>query len=414
LYSEKTDMKLILKLVILSIIVLFVFNHSESHNISIGKKYPVNDASLTGANIVRLLSNRERENGSGIPEKSSFADMGNNIRPPFTAEFRKEMELQRAANISWVKESTQHYSPDSWYLLMQYDMLPSSAEVGVDDGGVASSNKSVDTFHYLRGRSRIDLLISMEKNVHEIAHGYFDQNVYRYLRENNLKMTSGNVCGYIYISPSRSFYISFPVKALFPSHELAAVIPQELRTYRFDTYIEGSTSTQDDGVIGLLNELHAYYLGSQYCFDMLEPYKTAAGTDASGLFEWVTNTQSTMSAFFEFDFFIREYLLYMKKNHAADYEMLRSNRPFAESYMTIRHLYTELIDKYQNCIKDEMKHLNSAGNAVAKIEKGWLWVKAGKSNVASGTPIFSKEREILMPVLYSRKYREIEEDFPGQ
>jgi hypothetical protein len=34
-----------------------------------------------------------------------------------------------------------------------------------------------------------------------------------------------------------------------------AVIPRNLRTFRFDTYVDGITSTQSEGVIGLLNEL---------------------------------------------------------------------------------------------------------------------------------------------------------------
>lgn len=407
-------MKLILKLVILGIVAFFVFNYSESHSIRLKGKYPGNNDSWTGPDIARLLAIREKDNQPVVRERSSDPGMRNNNRPPFTAEFLKERELQRSANVSWIKTATRTYSPGSWFMLMQYDMLPSSAEVDVDVGGVASSQKPADTFHYLRGRTIIDLLESMEKNVHEIAHCYFSQNVFRYLRENNMKMAEGDVCGYIYISPSRSFYISFPEKALFPSHDLAAVIPEKLRTYRFNPYIEGSTSTQGDGVIGLLDELHAYYLGSEYCFDMLEPYKTAAGTDAAGLFEWVTHTQSSMTAFYEFDFFIREYLLYMKQNHTADYDMLRSYRPFTESYLTLRHLYKELTDKYQDRIKDEMKHLNSSRNSIARIDKGWLWVRVGKSNVSSGTPIFSKEREILMPVLDSRRYRDIEDDFPDK
>lgn len=405
-------MKLILKLVILGIVAFFVFNYSESHSISLKGKYSLNGDSFTGKDIARLLAYREKENEPIVPERSSVPDMKNNRRPPFSAGFLKERELQRSADVSWIKTATRTYSPESWFMLMQYDMLPSSAEVGVDDGGVAASEKSTDTFHYLRGRTRIDLLESMEKNVHEIAHCYFSQNVFRYLRENNMKMAEGDVCGYIYISPSRYFFISFPEKAMFPSHYLAAVIPEELRPYRFNPYIEGSTSTQDEGVIGLLDELHAYYLGSEYCYNMLEPYKTAAGSDAAGLFEWVTHTQSSMTAFYEFDFFIREYLLYMKQNHASDYDMLRSYRPFTESYLTIRHLYQDLTDKYQDRIKNEMKHLNSSRNSIARMEKGWLWVRVGKSNVSSGTPVFSKEREMLMPVLGSRRYREIEADFP--
>jgi hypothetical protein len=119
-----------------------------------------------------------------------------------------------------------------------------------------------------------------------------------------------------------------------------------------------------------------------------------------------------MTAFYEFDFFIREYLLYMKKIYAANYEKLKLYRPFTEAYMTIYTLYKELIDNYQEHIKDEVKLLNSSGNAEAKIEKGWLWVRAENSNVSSGAPIFSEYSETLLTVLESRRYTEIERDFP--
>jgi hypothetical protein len=102
----------------------------------------------------------------------------------------------------------------------------------------------------------------------------------------------------------------------------------------------------------------------------------------------------------------------MKKKHAANYVMLRSYRPFTESYITLNKLYKDLIDRYQDRIKDEMKLLNSSGDAGARIEMGWLWVKAGNSHVSSGTPIFSKEKDILMPMFESRRYRDIEDDFP--
>lgn len=404
-------MKLFLKLVILGIAAFFVFDYSLSHNIY--QHYTPHGGSdpSDGRDIARMLAVKDKAGKPVLQEKEPVLQRRNSFRTPMTPEMRKKMEEERNANVAWLKDMTQRYSPDSWFMLMQYDKLPSSSEIDCDDGSTASSEKSAETFHFLKGRTRIDFLVSMEKNVHEIAHCYFDQNVYRYLRDNNLKMTRGNVCGFIFVSPAKTYYISFPEKDLFPSHDLTAVIPKNLRTYRFDTYIEGSTSTQSDGVIGLLNELHAYYLGSKFCYEMLEPYKKAAGTDAEGLFEWVTNIQSTMSAYYEFDFFIREYLLFMKKNYPANYAMLKSYRPFAESYSTIRHLYTGLIDRYQESIQGQVKLLNSSDNAIARVEKGWLWVRAGRSNVSSGTPLFSKERETLTPVLNSRRYKEIDEDF---
>jgi hypothetical protein len=346
-----------------------------------------------------------------ISPVAAYRNNRNNYPPPNQEERNRQRSMARAANIEWIKTLTMKFSPDSWYLLMQYDGLPASNAVTAISGGIVSTHKIDETFRWLRGRSRLDMLASMEKDVHEIAHAYFDQNAYRYISLNNLGMDPGNAQGYLYISPARGFYVSFPLKAMFPSGELAAVIPGDLRTFRFNTYIEGITSTQSEGMIGLLNELHAYYLGSRYCFDMLEAYKIAAGSDASGVFEWVTSTQSTMSAFYEFDYYMKEYLLYMKKKYPENYRMLQAYKPFSEAYGSIRTLYEELISNYTDRIKREMTMLNSKGGTAARIDKGWLWVKVSRSNVESGTPVFSDPREKLMPLLESRRYVDVENDF---
>ncbi len=338
-------------------------------------------------------------------------DIRNFNPPPNWEEIRKQRNTERSSNTGWLKESIRKHSPDTWYLLMSYDSLPVSSSAPLLNGGEVTSEKTTETFGYLKGHTRIDLLASMEMNVHEIAHAYFDQNMFRYLVENKTDFNPDNASGFIYITPRQSYFVSFPLKALFPSAELASVIPHDLRTYRYDTYIAGTTSTQSDGVIGLLNELHAYYCGSRYCFEMLEPYNTAAGSDASGLFEWVTHTQSTMSAFYEFSFFISEYLLFMKKKYPANYDMLLSYPPFRESYAALTELYNDLIDRYLDRIDREMNLLNSSGDSEARLKDGWLWIRSGNSHISSGTPLFSDERKILLPVLESKRYREIRNDF---
>jgi hypothetical protein len=367
----------------------------------------------TGLIVISSLSCKGKRETT-VVEKAPVASSQQIINRELSAdpdEMRRQRNLARAANIAWIKEVTKKYSPESWYLLMQYDALPAVSTAPATGNGVASTEKHEDTFSYLRGRSKTDVLASMEKNVHEISHAYFSQNAFRYITDNNLEMNPDNAQGYIYISPSKGFFISFPLKALFPSRELAGVIPKDMRTYRFDTYIQGITSTQSEGVIGLLNELHAYYNGSRYCFEMLEPYKIAAGSAGSGLFDWVTYTQSTMSAYYEFDYYIMEYLLLMRERYPSDYELLRSNAVFSDAFRYIRGLYEELIRNYTDLIRSEMKILNASRDASARLEKGWLWVKAEKSNVSSGTPVFSDPREKLLPVLESRRYREIENDF---
>ena len=334
-----------------------------------------------------------------------------NLNPPADFdEIRRQRNIERSLNTIWLKETTMKYSPESWYLLMSYDSLPSRSSAPLLNGGVVTSEKTNETFSYLRGRTRIDLLVSMETNVHEITHSYFDQNTFRYLVDKQLGFNPDNANGFIYIDSGTGYFISFPSGALFPSAELASVIAKNMRTYRYDTYIDGTTSTQSDGVIGLLNELDAYYCGSRFCYDMLEPYEEAAGSQSSGLFEWVTHTQSTMSAYYEFDFFISEYLLFMKRKYPANYELLMSYQSFRQSYLTLKSLYSNLIDRYLDKINSEMKLINARGEAEVRLKDGWLWIQTAKSHISSGTPLFSDERKILLPILESRRYREIKED----
>lgn len=314
-------------------------------------------------------------------------------------------------DIEWIKSRTKSLSAGSWYMLMEYDALPSNPTAPSVGGGTVSTKKSTDTFYYLGGRTRLDLLNNMETNVHEIAHGYFMQNVFKYVSENNLAIDWDNVEGYIYLNPGRSFFISFPKKYLFPSAELAPLIPKNLRTFRFSPYIVGNTATQDYGVIGLLDELHAYYLGSRYSYDMLEAYKEAQGSESDGLFEWVKQSQSTMAAFYEFDFFIRKYLLRMKTTFPKDYTALRSYRPFGEAYGTLRTAYEEIINMYHERIRTEIRNLNSSGKSTAWIENGQIWIKAKGSRTSNGTQLFSEDRDKLLPELRSNRYDEVMKDF---
>jgi hypothetical protein len=326
--------------------------------------------------------------------------------------FNKIARDKLSADKEWVKEITRKYSPDSWDLLMQYMDLPEKMEIESTNGRIVTTEKSVSTFYYLEGKNKIDLLASMATNVHEIAHAYCGLNIFRHASENGIKLDINKAEEFFYYSPKRSFFISFPLKSLFPSRELKASIPRDFRTFRYDTYIEGITSTQSEGVIGLLNELHSYYLESKFCLEMLEPFKTAEGSDASGLFEWVHNTQSKMTAFYEFDYFIKEYFLLMKHKYPSRYIELKRYRPFVEAYSAIRSSYEELVSNYLLKIKSEMAILNSSGKAEVTLEGYDLWVREGSSDTSTGTPVFSEDLEILAPILESDRYREIAEDFP--
>jgi hypothetical protein len=106
-------------------------------------------------------------------------------------------------------------------------------------------------------------------------------------------------------------------------------------------------------------------------------------------------------------------LLQMKTKYPAAYWELRSYRPFVEAFGAIHSSYKELINKYLRRIKIEMSGLNASGKAEVNLADNEMWVREGNSNTSIGTPVFSADREILMPVLESDRYQEITGDFPN-
>jgi hypothetical protein len=295
-----------------------------------------------------LLRSDRQAHTSGINNSSDDAEIKSN-ESLTTGGISSEnnfagYNLQVTDNLfAWVREMTRIYSSDSWHLLMQYEDLPRVSEARHAGNKILSMPKLVGTFEYLEGDNKTEIISSMSTNIHEISHGYFSKNVIRYAAENNLLLDSDNVAGYIFISPNESYYIEFPRKYLFPSKELAARIPRKLRTSRFNTYINGKTLTQSHGLFGLLDELHAFYMGSKFSFEMLEGYKIAKESASEGFYQWLIDARSSMTAFFEFDFFILEYLLYMKSNYPQNYESLKSYQPFHDAYAAVRIKYRDLL-----------------------------------------------------------------------
>ncbi len=320
-----------------------------------------------------------------------------------------------AANREWVKEATKRYSPVSWNLLMRYESLPPELEGARKGGWTVTMKKPTATFDNLLpgGISRSESIDHMAINIACIVLTLQRFQVFSYTRENNLLMDWDSAEAFFYLSPSRSFYVSFPMRSLFPAGELALEIPDNLKTPLFNAYLKESTITKRFGVIGLLEEFHSHYFQSKFYLDMREAYKLAAESDADAFLEWVRHSQSTLDAFFEFDFFIREYLLYMKRNRAADYEVLKSCRPFVEAYGAIRSSYEGLVIQYQDLIQTEMQRLKTSGKTEIGLENNILWIRAAGSLQSKGAKVLPVKHN-LTPVLTSDRYRNIMPDFPKQ
>ena len=253
------------------------------------------------------------------------------------------------SNLDWILSHMMNKSPESYKIFKLYNDLPQELSYTIGNS-TTTTTKYIDEYFFLDLSSKISTLRSMSTNIHEVFHGLSHVYFFEKMKTNYVPHDFKDITTYFYITDDID-YVSVFKGEVFPSSELDKVIPKSLITFRYDTYITGNSSTQDEGIIGLLNEFNAYYHDSKFTFDMLPIYKTIFPDDY--LMEWVMDLQSVMTAFYEFDFWIKEYILHAKLNFQSLYfEIMKKDSAF-KIYKDIHNNYNYLISKYSDAVKLE-------------------------------------------------------------
>src|SRR5512137_665972 len=73
-------------------------------------------------------------------EQQDYPDreMRSSSPPQGWEEIQRRRNVERSENTEWLKEVTEKYSPESWYLLMNYDALPESTQAPLPEGGIVT------------------------------------------------------------------------------------------------------------------------------------------------------------------------------------------------------------------------------------------------------------------------------------
>jgi hypothetical protein len=290
---------------------------------------------------------------------------------------------------SWVMETLRKYSPSSYSILYQYEVNGNS--ISYENSSISSNMGHLE---YCKMDNQKNFLSSISTTVHETTHAYDSQIPYMLAKQGLFKKNNFGDEGFCFDENTKIAY-AYPEIKFFQSRELSKAIQQNLRTFRFETYIESKSntqSTQSSGIIGLMEEFNAYYHGSKVQFDLLPVYKEAYGNNF--LWSWSSNFTSNADAFYEFDFWIKEYLLYAKTNNPQLYESLKSDQTFKTIYKNIRSRFSNLIAQYERKY-DEY-------TVTAQKSKEVIYSSQKHSNLIY--PILSEQ-------IKSTKYAEIERCF---
>ena len=237
-------------------------------------------------------------------------------------------------------------------------------------------------------------LSSISTTVHETAHALDGQIPYMLAKEGKFDLDGLDHEGFVFDEHNKMAF-GFSKKDLFESRKLSTTIPKNLRTFRYDTYIESESkyqSTQSNGVVGLLDEFNAYYHGSKVIFDLLPVYKEEY--EKQFLWHWAWQFNSNAEAFYEFDFWIKEYLLYAKDNKPELYEELKNDDQFRYIYQSIRSRFVALIQDYEKI-----------------FDQSTLLAQKSKEYILSVDKHTSTIYPTLAPLIESKRFDEIKRDF---
>jgi len=300
--------------------------------------------------------------------------------------------MQAQVSEQYILDNLKKYSPSTYYLISTYKNSGPSISYG---GRTVTVGMKHLEFCDLSTKERF--LSTISTTVHETVHAFDSHLPLIQAKQLGEDPRMSDDEGF-FIDESTKLVYKFPKNKLFSARFLSETIPVNLRTFRYNSYIETkhfNQSTQVDGIVGLMEEFNAYYHGAKVTFDFLPIYRETFGDNF--LWHWSSGFTSNADAFYEFDFFIKEYLLYAKQHYPALYVELKNDANFKTIYRTIRTKFSQLMSAYEK-----------------KYDEFTLTAKKGTGIIYSSEKHSSLIFPILSDQIKSARYEEIHKNFLSQ
>lgn len=196
----------------------------------------------------------------------------------------------------------------------------------------AGSHKDAGDFlSYFDSSSSLEPIYHVSTAVHEECHLFTASDV-KDTRYNSVQDIYTLALEHIYLGGG--CYLDVPLTDVFPSSEIAAGIPEALRTSRFETYVNTDESLVSNtyGIYGLLNEFAAY------CWDSNTSWRLREYRHSNG---WYRESDS-FTAYAEFRFFILRYMLYAQEHHPEVYQGILDNDSFRLAFSTLDSIFGDI------------------------------------------------------------------------
>lgn len=214
-----------------------------------------------------------------------------------------------------------------------------------------------------------DLFKTINKTVHEECH-YYQGKVLpsKYMMKNKKwNFTRAHIDNY------KPYGVSFIENEIMESSLMGEKIEPDFRTDRWNVYVskDSKTSSNLNGIYGLLDEFEAYYYGDKAVYDMYGsilklPY------DRELWMNYYFSMDGT--AFYEFKFFILRYMMYAKEYDVKTYNKIKEDKKFLQVLRNVYNNYETYVETSIVKRRTEMiAYLKKKGHK-AYFEDGYFYI----------------------------------------
>ncbi len=300
--------------------------------------------------------------------------------------FLRAQTYTKAQTEKRVLELLRAYDPRGYEIVTSATSQKSEYDFSYCGGGVITVSHSGSILAYVDTYTEKGILEDISTVVHELTHAYvghpYDE------------MVKNRICNDkdYHIYPLSNQMILVPITQTFPSKMLASYIPSDRRTFRYNTYITGTSSTQSEGIYGLLDEWHAYYRGAFTWFQLRNYYLNQIKSPH----DWIGYLSDIyeLTAYYEFKYFILTYLLYAKKNQPRIYEQIISNESFKKVFNYVDTEYGKLISGYIRFRDSLLTELKNSGVRVLEMEGNICIVRRCIRDISKSEDVIRLQSEL--------------------
>lgn len=268
-------------------------------------------------------------------------------------------------------EYLKNYSPASLGMLKLIESAPSKHKI---NGITITLSRGFKPESYFRGRTKTDKISSLNTVIHESHHEFNSAYAYVMLsHEAPEDYEFGDEYSAFYYADDDIILLKHT--EIFNSNELKKDIPKELQSFRYKPYItpKSNLGSQVQGIYGLMDEFHSYYLGTKTSMETFTYYEEQAKTDLQAYLDFISNISSSLSAFYEFKYFCLKYLQRARSEYPDIYEELMKDKKLRLVYTKTTTAFDAFVSEFHLKEKQIMKQAQAAG-LDSQIDDQYFWI----------------------------------------